>query len=370
MTFVARYEGGRSVVYTAAAGDWLVAVSVSDGIPSWPKHDWELLEEFDLYTPRFRARMRVFARRATQSGTWVEQFEPYAWSTALFRFSGAKELRTLARSRVQNARPTWPSLDEGGSGDVVHVGLLELPSAPADDVVRWQSQIAIVATRDVSNVTMVPVASSLGPRTDGWALTLFLASSVRVPTPVLVSPPEAVDVAADFQVAWDPIEGQTGFRLSRRINGGAWQYWTGLAWGSSETEVSGSGSSFVFSGWANASSYELRVRAAIGGDLSEWSTVLAVWGVASPPAPTLVVSSTDSRKPLLIASGPAGAGATLSGFDIEVSIGGNVWTSVDADPDGAWLVDRPLPDGPVSARARTVQNAGVQRGPWLSLIHI
>lgn len=364
MTFVARYEGGRSVVYTAAAGDWLVAVSVSDGIPSWPKHDWELLEEFDLYTPRFRARMRVFARRATQSGTWVEQFEPYAWSTALFRFSGAKELRTLARSRVQNARPTWPSLDEGGSGDVVHVGLLELPSAPADDVVRWQSQIAIVATRDVSNVTMVPVASSLGPRTDGWALTLFLASSVRVPTPVLVSPPEAVDVAADFQVAWDPIEGQTGFRLSRRINGGAWQYWTGLAWGSSETEVSGSGSSFVFSGWANASSYELRVRAAIGGDLSEWSTVLAVWGVASPPAPTLVVSSTDSRKPLLIASGPAGAGATLSGFDIEVSIGGNVWTSVDADPDGAWLVDRPLPDGPVSARARTVQNAGVQRGPW------
>ena len=129
MTFVASYQGGRSVSYTAAAGDWLVAVSVSDGIPSWRKHDWELLEEFDLYTPRFRARMRVLARRATQSGTWVEQFEPFAWSTALFRFSGAKELRTRARSRVQNARPTWPGLDEGGSGDVIHVdGGMHLPA--------------------------------------------------------------------------------------------------------------------------------------------------------------------------------------------------------------------------------------------------
>lgn len=85
-----------------------------------------------------------------------------------------------------------------------------------------------------------------------------------------------VDLAAGFTLTWanvffNNVGSQTGFAIRRNIAGGAYQWWSGSAWGSIETFLGGTAPSYAFrtNEVANAQTYTFSV--AIRDDFSQVS---------------------------------------------------------------------------------------------------
>ena len=367
MSHVATYSGGRSVSASWSAGDVLVAVvgvqRVDGGVPTVP--GWELVATDRMATKIGYifgwTQATVFVRRMESAGSGVVSVDLRTetwWDASLhvLRYTSG-HVRAAEVRRVQNERPIWPASPEVAAGDVVHVGLLVTPSVPTGDTQRVLTSNLVVSDRTTSG--SVGAVTSTGARTDGLAWTLHLASQPLVPVPVLVEPSaSSVDAGSPVTVAWQPIPGQTAYAIERRT-GSTTTFWSGSAWVSSRVDVAGSTSSVAVP--LGAGSWALRVSAVVGSSQSAWSQSASVLAATAPGQPTVSVSSWTVRRPTITVSGSAGAGATLTGYRVEVVADGRVVEST-LSVSGVWQPQR-MPDGPVTVRAAIVQN-GDQVGPW------
>lgn len=376
MSHVATYSGGRSVSASWSAGQVLVAVvsarTSGTGVPQLP--GWELVGEGRVPAGSERVQVEggirliyywdvcvIFARRFESAGSGVVSVSMGGgewWDTTLtvLRYTSGHHRVTSLR-RAQNERPVWPASPEVAAGDVVHVGLLDSPSVPTSDTSRALSGRLVVS--DAVTAGAVHQVTSTGARTNGLAWTVHLSTTPLVPTPVLVEPSAAsVDAGSPVTVAWQPIPGQTAYAIERRT-GSTTTYWNGSAWVSSRVDVAGSASSVTVP--LTAGSWTLRVSAVVGSTQSAWSQSVSVLAATAPGQPTVSVSSWTVRRPTITVTGNAGAGATLTGYRIEVVAAGEVVESTLSE-SGVWQPQR-MPDGPVTVRAAIVQN-GDQQGPW------
>lgn len=376
MSHVATYSGGRSVSASWSAGQVLVAVvsarTSGTGVPRLS--GWELVGKGRVPAGSERVQVEgafrltyywdaiaIFARRFESAGSGVVSVALGGgewWDTTLhvLRYTSGHHRVTTLR-RVQNERPVWPASPEVAAGDVVHVGLLDSPSVPTSDTSRALSGRLVVS--DAVTAGAVHQVTSTGARTDGLAWTVHLSATPLVPTPVLVEPSaSSVDAGSPVTVAWQPIPGQTAYAIERRT-GSTTTCWNGSAWVSSRVDVAGSTSSVTVP--LGAGSWTLRVSAVVGSTQSAWSQSASVLAATAPGQPTVSVSSWTVRRPTITVTGNAGAGATRTGYRIEVVAAGEVVEST-LSVSGVWRPER-MPDGPTIVRAAIVQN-GDQVGPW------
>ena len=376
MSHVATYSGGRSVSASWSAGQVLVAVvsarTSGTGVPQLS--GWELVGEGRVPAGSERVQVEgafrltyywdvcaIFARRFESAGSGVVSVTLGGgewWDTTLtvLRYTSGHHRVTSLR-RAQNERPIWPASPEVAAGDVVHVGLLDSPSVPTSDTSRALSGRLVVS--DAVTAGAVHQVTSTGARTDGLAWTVHLSATPLVPTPVLVEPSaSSVDAGVPVTVAWQPIPGQMAYAIERRT-GSTTTFWNGSSWVSSRVDVAGSTSSVTVP--LTAGSWTLRVSVVVGSTQSAWSQSASVLAATAPGQPTVSVSSWTVRRPTITVSGNAGAGATRTGYLIEVVADGRVVEST-LSVSGAWQPQR-MPDGPVTVRAAIVQN-GDQQGPW------
>lgn len=374
MSYVGKYAGGSSVSVSYSAGDTLVALVTAERVDvlavsapaGWVQHGSAQWLGSWWYVKYWAAA--VWTWRAPADGTnRVVSFslgDVDAHRTTILRYSGAKEVRGSAYARIQHARPSWPAIAESGSGDVVHVLLADDAATPTGDALRY-SGIALAADRAVSSVASIAAATSTGAITDGHAWTLFLAATLRVPTPVLTEIGPSVDTMAEFELSWAPVPGQTSFSVQRATNGGSVEYWTGSAWQGTQAWVTSSASSVAYSEWAYGASYEIAVTVRIGTDASAVSAPLVIRGVQAPAAPSITLSSTVVRTPTVTVTGSAGSGATLTGYSITVRNSAGVITFQTVDADGVRAVT--MPDGAITIEAYVLQDSGTQSGPTATL---
>lgn len=376
MSHVATYSGGRSVSASWSAGQVLVAVvsarTSGTGVPQLS--GWELVGEGRVPAGSERVQVEggirltyywevaaIFARRFESAGSGVVSVTLGGgewWDTTLhvLRYTSGHHRVTTIR-RAQNERPIWPASPEAAAGDVVHVGLLDAPSVPTSDTSRALSGRLVVS--DAVTAGAVHQVTSTGARTDGLAWTVHLSATPLVPTPVLVEPSaSSVDAGVPVTVAWQPIPAQTAYAIERRT-GSTTTFWNGSSWVSSRVDVAGSASSVAVP--LTAGSWSVRVSVVVGSTQSAWSQSASVLAATAPGQPTVSVSSWTARRPTITVTGNAGAGATRTGYRIDVVAAGKVVESTFSVL-GVWQPQR-MPDGPVTVRAAIIQN-GDQRGPW------
>lgn len=370
MAHVATYSiRGRSVQVAWAAGDTLVAVVVSDvnrldRVPAIA--GWEHLGSAGYpVRGRYYRRVAVFHRRFESAGSGVVIAGEFTYADETYvavhvlRYSDA-HYRDSASYRVQNERAVWPSLATVAAGDVVRVGLLADPAAPVSHTSRVVDVGQMVAVADqVTAGTVGQVLSSSTTRTDGMTWTVLLSSAPDVPVPVLTAPTAVGVATGPVTIGWQPVAGQAAYRV-RRVQGSATTYLQGDGtWAGSSADLPGSVSSVApdFGGGA----WSVSVSVQVGGAWSEWSEPKTFVASAPPPAPTVTVADPITvRRPSIAISGGAGAGATWTGWAVEVWRDGYLVESatVTASP---WK-PAPLPDGTVEFRVATIQN-GDQKGP-------
>ena len=374
MTFVQQYSGETQAAASWSAGDTLVAVLTTmrqdSNVPELEGWDREWVHQLFLQVPRYYVAFQtvVWTRKQMAAGSGVIRPSPKgevaSSEFSVFRYSQATKVSATSYT-IQNAVPTWPPSPVNAAGDVVHIAsTYRGPVTPAGDTVRREIPTSPVSVSD--RTTTGPVAAARAPegtpRDNGASLTLHLASTPPVPTPVLTSPTtEAVDATQPVTVAWGPVQGQTAFSIRRTAAaGGAVSYWNGSSWVSSPTNVTSTASSANVT--LGSGTWTLSVSIMVGTSSSAWSAGKLVVSSAPPAAPTTVaVSSWSVRRPTITVTGAATSGY-LAGYRIEVLDGsGEVLESV-LDPDGSWKPTL-LPDGAITVRAAIVQN-GDQQGPW------
>ena len=356
---------------------------------------------------RKRAVAAVATFAATAAGTvagtvrwplWIAY--PLDREMVVLRYSGIKAVEGLVAGALNSQRAAYPAVEGVASGHVVRVcdAVVSSWSSPSwtDVVPSGHTQRAMLSTGmygsmvAVSDATVAggPVAAATGAGgllVSGWGVSLYLATTYGPAAPRVTSPASAADLAAAHTIAWVPDGVQTAYAVRRREYSsgvaGAWQWWSGSAWGASEVYLSGSVTSLAQAAglWsADGSVYDVQVSTKGGADRPDGSPYGGVQvtsrqaptasGVAVTPRTGSVVSS---RVPTVAVSGTAGSGATVTGAEVQVRDPGTlaVLASGTHGPGGSWVVPvaSALPNGaPVLVRGRILQT-GDQPSPWLEV---
>lgn len=412
-------DGAGSIPFslTAAAGDVLVAVLITDDIkresgaistadvsmPSgWTVHWVDGAAPTGLPSRRLSV-VAVASLPVTVSGTvsgtvtWP-LYHAYAVLKTLLvlRFSGIRQVIGWSATALNNQSAAYPAVAGASmSGDVVRVACVQgyiTPSTlvPAGHTLRGSARTGWASTYLVEGwgvVSSAPVASSTvtaatttGNRVSGWGLSLALSSTVGPGAPSITAPVSGpADLTVPHTVAWTPDGVQSAYSVARRAGGGSWSWWDGTGFtGASESWIAGAGTSITAPAIAGGggAAYEYQVRTKGDGDHPDGSAP-AVVSVSSWPAPVvssvavapLSGSTVTSRLPSVTVTGTAGSGASVTGREAQIvdSVSGVVYAS-GSWASGSWTVplEQALPNGAsVQARGRLIQN-GTQPSAWVT----
>ena len=412
-------DGAGSIPFslTAAAGDVLVAVLVTDDI----KRESGAISTADVSMPsgwtvhwvdgaaptglpsRRRAVVAVASLPVTAAGTvsgtvtWP-LYHAYAVLKTLLvlRFSGIRQVIGWSATALNNQSAAYPAVAGASmSGDVVRVACVQgyiTPSTlvPAGHTLRgsartgWASSYlvegwGVVSSAPVTSST-VTAAVTTGNRVSGWGLSLALSSTVGPGAPTITAPVSGpADLTVAHTVAWTPDGVQSAYSVARRAGGGSWSWWDGTGFtGASESWITGAGTSITAPAIAGGggAAYEYQVRTKGDSDHPDGSAP-AVVSVSSWPAPVvssvtvapLSGSTVTSRMPFITVTGTAGSGASVTGREAQIvdSVSGVVYAS-GSWVSGSWTVplEQALPNGAsVQARGRLIQN-GTQPSAWVT----
>ena len=413
-------DGAGSIPFslTAAAGDVLVAVLITDDI----KRESGAISTADVSMPsgwtvhwvdgaaptglpsRRRAVVAVASLPVTVAGTisgtvtWP-LYRAYAVLKTLLvlRFSGIRQVIGWSATALNNQSATFPAVAGASmSGDVVRVACVQgyvTPSTlvPAGHTLHGSARTGWAGTYLVEGwgvVSSAPVTSSTvtaatttGNRVSGWGLSLALSSTVGPGAPTITAPVSGpVDLTVAHTVSWTPDGVQSAYSVARRAGGGSWSWWDGSGFtGASESWITGAGTSITAPAIAGGggAAYEYQVRTKGDSDHPDGSAP-AVVSVSSWPAPTtssvvlspLSGSTVTSRLPVITVTGSAGAGAGLSGWEAEVfdATTGEVYARNRWAWIPSWTVtmDQALPNNTaVKVRGRAIQNQ-TQTSAWVT----
>ena len=412
-------DGAGSIPFslTAAAGDVLVAVLITDDInresgaistadvsmpPGWTVHWVDGAAPTGLPSRRLSV-VAVASLPVTVSGTvsgtvtWP-LYHAYAVLKTLLvlRFSGIRQVIGWSATALNNQSAAYPAVAGASmSGDVVRVACVQgyvTPSTlvPAGHTLHGSARTGWAGTYLVEGwgvVSSAPVSSSAvtaaattGNLVSGWGLSLALSSTVGPGAPTITAPVSGpADLTVAHTVAWTPDGVQSAYSVARRAGGGSWSWWDGTGFtGASESWIAGAGTSITAPAIAGGggAAYEYQVRTKGDGDHPDGSAP-AVVSVSSWPAPVvssvavapLSGSTVTSRLPSVTVTGTAGSGASVTGREAQIvdSVSGVVYAS-GSWASGSWTVplEQALPNGAsVQARGRLIQN-GTQPSAWVT----
>lgn len=373
MAFVGSSTGWEgSAVYTAQPGDQVVAIVV--GVASWvtppiSAPGWRVVgsagisSESGLYFAYVLHRVEPAAGDRGSLGYSLGGLFVAGSQCEVMVYRGPLMLQRVAKAMGYTAQPLFGALPDAiGVGDVVRVIMADTAALPAGDTTRTDSYFIAAGDR-------VGQTGPIGSATAGYAegrqwvtFTLFLGPR-PVSIPVLVAPGVA-DGDGLIPVSWQTIPGQSAVSVRRRQGAGAWAYLDSAGvWVAGQQWLTTSAPAVDLPGMSNPVLWEVQVAVRVGTDDSSWSASRMIQARVSPPAPsTIVVSSLTVRRPSVSASGAAGSGNVVTGYEIELWADGVLVEAGVAPAGGAWQPTR-MPDGPVTVVARTVVEGGLTGPP-------
>ena len=412
-------SGDESISWSVSvqAGDVLVGVlslresaSLSSiTAPGWERAgSWSAISSGDPTHPY--ASVVVLSRTAASTGTLAGTVTIPSGRNCYLAVILLRDVAAVAgwaQLRMNSQRFVFPgvSLPSAKSGHVVTVATGTADwSAPPDRLPSgytqrwsggewwwlsyWQPVRYWTTTAATGNFSSTAeIASAYASSTtlgDGYTLTLVVVDSIGPDAPTITTPAAGtVDLAAGFDISWEPVGTQTGYVVRRRTpsGSGTYYYWNGSNWTSTTEAAVTSTDTTLTVGAAEFSNsgttYDIEV-ATVGDDsypdIGAYASV-SVTGIASPTAPSVSVSPTSgtditSLTPEFTLSGSAGSGGTFTGYRVRLDQDtGTGWVEVldSGVVSSPWTVSvaeaASLTNGaPIRIRAVTVQN-DTQEGP-------
>ena len=134
----------------------------------------------------------------------------------------------------------------------------------------------------------------------------------------------------EISLSWTAVDGAASYQLQRRSNGGAW----------GSPMDAGSGTTYTDMDLTPSTTYDYEVRAVNPAGSSEWSSVVTAATTApeAPDAPSLDATA-SADKITLTWMEPAGNGAAITGYDLDVSDDGSDWSDLSAPAAGDTSAD-------------------------------